>query len=128
MLKIDVHTKDVELNPALQEYVNQKIGSLDKFSENKTPFDIMVELERTTHHHHKGYIFRAELQMQIPGKILRAEAVREDLRAAIDEAKDELEGELKKSKDKRKDLTKKNGRIVKALMALSPLARFRKKQ
>ncbi len=127
MLKIDIYTKDVELTPALQEYVNRKVGSLEKFSKNKVPFQVSVELDRTTHHHYKGYVFRAELQMQVPGGLLRSESVKEDLRMAIDEAKNELERELKQTKDKRKDLVKRGGRFLKSILNFYPLSRFQKK-
>lgn len=115
MLKIDIYTKDVELTPTIQEYVNKKVGGLEKFSKNKIPFEVSVELARTTHHHYKGYVFRAELQMQVPGGLLRAESVKEDLRAAIDEAKEELEREMKKRKEKRETLMEKGGRLFKKL-------------
>lgn len=128
MIKIDIYTKDVELTPAIKEYVEKKVGSLEKFSKNGIPFEVTVELDRTTHHHNKGLVFRAELQMQIPGGVIRAESTKEDLRAAIDEAKDNFERELRETKEKKKDLTKSNGRIIRALMSLSSLARFKKRK
>lgn len=113
MLKIDIYTKNLDLTPSIRDYVNQKVGSLEKFSKNNVPFEIAVELDRTTHHHYKGMVFRAELQMQIPGGLLRAESVKEDLRVAIDDARDELERELKKTKDKKISFVKRIGRLFK---------------
>lgn len=123
MIKIDIYTKDIELTPAIREYVNMKVGKLEKYSKNKVLFQVSVEIGRTTNHHHKGQVFRAELQMQVPGGLLRAESVKDDLRAAIDEAKDELERELKKTKEKRSGFIKKGGRLFKAIMGLSPFKR-----
>jgi len=49
----------------------------------------------------KGTIFRAEAQLQLPGKVLlRAEAVGENLRTAVEKAKDRLARRIKKHRGK----------------------------
>jgi len=126
MLKIDIYAKDIKLTQDLKDYVDRRLQPLEKLSFET--FAISAELAKTTLHHKKGFVFRAEFQVEAPGKrILRAEAVQEDLRAAIDEAKAELERELKKAKKKDFDQDKKKGRFLKALLNISSLARFRKK-
>ncbi|PIR71926.1 MAG: ribosomal subunit interface protein [Candidatus Nealsonbacteria bacterium CG10_big_fil_rev_8_21_14_0_10_36_24] len=114
-MKIVIKTKNLELNQELQDYIQEKINSLEKFAKvfqgenyyngfftkGKPRAEVWVEIGRTTKHHQKGDIFRAEVQMRLSGKSLRAESERNDLKLAITEIKDELQRELKKYKGKR---------------------------
>lgn len=101
-MKITIKATAVDLTPALKEYIEEKIGSLAKFL---TRFDAegavgaRVEVGRTTRHHHKGLVFRAEVNIDVPGKVLRAETEDSDIRAAIDKAKDKLKREAEKYKE-----------------------------
>lgn len=101
-MKINIKSTNLDLTPALKEYIEEKIGSLVKFL---TRFDAegavesRVEVGRTTRHHHKGPVFRAEVNIDVPGKVLRAEAEDLDIRTAIDEVKDKLKREAEKYKE-----------------------------
>ena len=113
-MKIIIKTTNLELSQELRDYIQEKINSLEKFakifqdknyyngffSRGKPRVEVWVEVSRTTRHHQKGNIFRAEAQMRLPGKGLRAESERDDLKLAIAEVKDELQRELKKYKGK----------------------------
>ena len=141
-MKIVIKTTNLKLNRELKNYIEEKIGSLEKFakvfqSENyynsfftkgKPRVEVWVEIGRTTRHHQKGDIFRAEVQMRFPGKSLRAESEREDLRLAITEVKDELQRGLKQYKNKLTAQTKRKTRVLKKSLRLSPLARFKKRK
>ena len=124
-VKIIIKATNLELNQELRDYIEEKIGGLEKFakvfqSENyyngffakgKPRVEVWVEIEKTTSHHQKGDIFRAEAQMRFPGKILRAESKRDDLKLAITEIKDELQRELKQYKEKAETAAKRKTRI-----------------
>jgi len=124
-VKIVIKATNLELNQDLRDYIEEKIGSLEKFakvfqSENyyngffakgKPRVEVWVEIEKTTRHHQKGDIFRAEAQMRFPGKSLRAESKRDDLKLAITEIKDELQRELKQYKEKAETAAKRKTRI-----------------
>lgn len=113
-MKIVIKTTNLELSQELRDYIQEKINSLEKFakvfqgknyyngffSKGKPRAEVWVEVGRTTKHHQKGNIFRAEAQMHLSGKSLRAESERNDLKLAITEVKDELQRELKKYKGK----------------------------
>ena len=112
-MKITIKATNVSLTPALREYTQIKLGSLEKFlkifqeetpkkflGKEKTRTEICVEIGKTSLHHHKGNFYRAEAQIKLPKKSLRAEAQSEDLRTAICEIKDELQRALKKYKSK----------------------------
>lgn len=110
----------MELTSSLDAYINEKIGSLEKFiktlqkeEEGKTLSEIFVEVEKETRHHRHGDIFKAVAQIILPGRSLLAEAKGEDLFLAIVEVKDELQQEIKKYKLKKIDLGRKGGRKAK---------------
>lgn len=141
-MKIVIKATNLELNRELRDYIEEKIGSLEKFAKifqskkyynhfftkGKPRVEVWVEIGKTTLHHQKGDIFRAEAQMRLPGKSIRAESEREDLKLAITEIKDELQRELKQYKGKAEAITKRKSRVFKKLLRLSPLARFRKRK
>jgi putative sigma-54 modulation protein len=98
-MKIDIKGTNMELTEAIKDYVNEKIGGLEKFFDNIV--EAKVEVGKTSNHHQKGDIFRAEANLDVPEKhVLRAEATREDLYMAINEVKDELQRQIKKYKEK----------------------------
>ena len=108
-MRISIKATNLKLSSAIRDYIEDKIGGLEKFigkldqpSEKGKPLvEAWVEVGRTTHHHHKGRVFRAECQIRLPGKSVRAESTRSDLHLAIDEIKDELQRELKRYTEKK---------------------------
>jgi ribosomal subunit interface protein len=68
---------------------------------------LFVEIARTTHHHRHGQVYAAQLTVQIPKKLVRAEETHEDIRVAIDKARDTMKKELARIKGKEVTLRKK---------------------
>jgi len=102
-MKIKILSKQIDLTPAIKEYIEMKMGGLEKFVaryEAKGEVLVYFELARTTHHHHKGEVYYVESYLHLPGKDLRAEYVHEDARAAVDKVKDILKNEIVKYKEK----------------------------
>lgn len=105
-MKISVKGTDLDLTPAISEFIEQKIGSLSKFIgtfDERGVAEARVEIQRTTQHHRHGNVFRAEVNLRLPGKVIRAEHSDENVRAAIDAVKDKLKIEIDKYKGKLKD-------------------------
>jgi len=103
-MKIDILGTNMELTEAIKEHINGKIGGLDKFFDNI--LDARVDIGLTSKHHKKGDIYRAEVNLRVPGKLLRAEAVTDDLYKSINQVKDELQREIKRYKEKKRELNK----------------------
>ncbi len=122
-MKIIIKTKNLELTTDLQEFVEEKIGGLkrftrilqkkDDFEKGKDSGEFFVEIERETKHHRKGDIFRAEARIHLPGKTMVAISERDDLKLAIVEVKDELQQEIKKYKLKKTELVIRKQRKIK---------------
>ena len=84
-MNIIIKTKNLELTDSLRTYVAKRIDGLKKFinilkddsapqGKGKTLSEVFVEIERETLHHKKGYIFKAEATVHLPGKSLIAQA------------------------------------------------------
>lgn len=101
-MRIQIKTKDLDLTPAMKQFIEEKVGSLQKFVQRYDENDALlveVEIARSTNHHHKGEVFYAELNLALPKKVLRAEDENFDARTAVNNAKDKLQREIDKYKD-----------------------------
>lgn len=99
VMKILIKATKLDLTSALKSYLEEKIWSLNKLVDKwdlEGAVVARVELGRTTVHHHKGDVFRAEINLNLPGQVLRVEAEEWDIRVAIDRVKNELQREIKK--------------------------------
>jgi len=113
-VKVVIKTKNLKLNRALEEFIEEKINSLEKFAKvfytekyfngffgkGKPRVEAWVEIGKKILHHQKGPIYYAECQMRFPKRSLRATSQRKDLKLAIVEIKDELQRQLKQYKEK----------------------------
>lgn len=128
----------MELTPAINTYIEDRINGLEKFisgddlkqwdEKNQAAVEADVEIARTTNHHRQGDVYRAEVNIKVPGRIIRAEAEEWDMRVAIDRVKDQLQIELKKYKNKQETGYRDGSRLLKGLMSISPLAWFKKEK
>jgi len=97
---IEIKAKNIELTEAIRSYVEERVMTLEKLCEKYSPCDVRAEVRKDSNHHQKGEIYTAELNMTLPGGVLRAESTKEDLYAAIDEAKDDLKRQLVDRKER----------------------------
>lgn len=104
-----IHGTGMELTQAIRNYAEEKITSLEKFFDNIQRVDI--DMGMRSHHHQKGNIFYAEVNLSIPGHMLRVVKEESDLYKAVDKVKDHLKVDIEKIKDKmrQKDRTELRG-------------------
>lgn len=102
-MQISIKATGIELTQAIGNYVNEKIGGLEKYLKrlDQGAVEARVEVGKTTRHHNKGDIFRAEINLTLPGGVLRAEEENSDLYASIDLMHDEIKRQIVSFKDKR---------------------------
>lgn len=101
-MKIDaIKATAIELTDAIRAAVENELTGLapltDRFGDACSAH---VEVGKTTRHHQKGDVFRAEINLTIPGKLMRAESEEEDLYVAINRAGDELRRQLRDEKER----------------------------
>lgn len=115
-MNIKIKTTNFSLTPAIKTYLENKLNSLDKFLPHDESIIADIELGKTTKHHQKGNIFKAEVNLKISGRLIRSVAEEWDLRVAIDRVKDELQREIKSNKEKNFSLYKKGARVLKKFL------------
>ncbi len=134
-MQIDIKTKNISLNQPLRTFCERVVGDLEKLvnlvekkesSGMKTTVNGWMEIGKTTFHHNKGPFFRAECQIFLPGKKIRAEAEAIDLRVAIIEVKDETQRQLKEYKEKTIAQRRRGQRKIKKSLSLSPKAKLKR--
>ena len=100
-MKTAIKATNLDLTPEIKKAIEEKIATLDKFIPHiDSTIEAFVEVALETRHHQKGKIYYAEVNIKVPGKILRSEAREENIYKAINTAKDELQAIIKKHKGK----------------------------
>lgn len=116
-MKINLQASNMELTPSIEQYFEKKIlPELRKFHVPIIKID--AEVEKTTHHHFKGQVFRAEVNIHTAGKLIRAESTEDNLYAAIDILKDTVRREIRESKKREESLRKKTGRVARVAKSI----------
>ena len=98
MINLNIKATNLELNQEIKDYIEEKIGTLDKFFPKI--ISGAVEVELTTHHHQTGDIYRAEVNLRLPKKLIRVEKTEGNIFKAIDKVKDHLRQDMLRYKRK----------------------------
>jgi putative sigma-54 modulation protein len=115
-MNINIKTTNISLTPAISDYTNKRINKIAQLLDTDPSSQCDVELGKTTGHHNKGQIFRAEIHIVGAGKNLYATSEKEDLYAAIDIVRDDILRELKSNKEKRTSFVRRGGARMKAMI------------
>ncbi|MEK7584671.1 MAG: ribosome-associated translation inhibitor RaiA [Patescibacteria group bacterium] len=107
-MDFQTYSKNVIVTESLQQYLESKLQHVEKLGV-KT-LSCRVDFSRDQHHH-KGDIFRVEINVSVPGKLLRIVELHEDIRAAIDLATDKLLRQVRKFKSKKMDKERRPSRF-----------------
>lgn len=116
-MNIKITSKDFEVTPAIEEYINKKISSLEKFLGSDSSILCEVEVGKTTGHQKSGDIFRTEINIVEPGNqqvfVVANEA---DIYTSIDVVRGEAERVIVSKKSKRDTLVRRSGSKIKDLI------------
>lgn len=96
-----IEATNMELTPAIREYVEEKMEYIGNLLPDDDSLIADIEVGKTTHHHNKGKIMRCEVNLQVPGELLRVEKIEKNLYKAIDKVKDHLARQVKTYKNKK---------------------------
>lgn len=103
-MNLSLKTKNLTLTDAIRTAIEKKLATLDKkVAKFGTSVSGEVEVGKTTKHHKKGELFRAEVHVRLPGKLVYAEATHEDLYAAIGAAVREASAQVASYKGLRRE-------------------------
>ncbi|MBU2579441.1 ribosome-associated translation inhibitor RaiA [Patescibacteria group bacterium] len=126
-MKIIIKTKDVDISQSVNQYIEEKIGGLEKLLGKFDPetVEARVEVGRIKKGQRQGEIFRAEVNLNLGGKLLRAEETGHSLHAAVDLVKDELRRKIRQYTHKKETKEIRGARSWKKFWQFNPMARFR---
>ncbi len=115
-MNIKIRSKDYELTPAIEEYINKKLSSLEKFLGSDNVL-CEVEIGKSTDHHKSGDIFRAEVNIALSGsEQFYAVAEESDLYASIDVVRDQIEREIVSNKNKKETVFRRSASKLKNII------------
>lgn len=100
-MDIHVYGKNLKISPEVEAHIREELKNLQKFIDGKIIPEANIEVGITSFHHQKGDVYRAEINLPVPGKLLRAEEEAENIHTAINIVKEELERQIKKYRGKR---------------------------
>ena len=106
-MQINIKATKIELNDAIRGYIQEKMDMLEKYLGSVAVTNCDVEVAMDVNSQQKGEIFRAEVNLNVPGKLIRVEKTEKDLYKAIDKVKDHLIRSIKRYKEKRADKKRK---------------------
>ena len=91
-MQINLTGHHIEITPALRSYVTGKLERLERHFDHVTNVHVILSIEKLNH--------KAEATMHVSGSDLYADAIEEDMYAAIDALIDKLDRQVKKHKEK----------------------------
>lgn len=91
-MRIETHGQQIEVTPALHDYVQAKLARLERHFDQQIDARIVLGVEKTEQ--------RAEATVNVSGRTLHADASGQDMYAAIDLLADKLDRLLLKHRKK----------------------------
>ena len=95
MLNYNVRGENIEVTPAIRDYVESKVGKIEKYFDEVPETNVHVNLK--VYSNRTG---KAEVTIPLPNIVLRAEETSPDLYGSIDLVSDKLERQMRKYKTK----------------------------
>lgn len=93
-MKINIRGNKIEITDSIRNYIEEKIGKLDKYFDRPEDISANVVIKEN------GIFQKIEVTIPIKKAILRGEESDRDLYAAIDFVSDKLERQIRKNKTK----------------------------
>ena len=112
-MNINIKATGIELTPAIIDYVNKKVSSVEKYLDNKSSISTQVEVGKISNRHKSGDIFRAEVNMNYDGINIYASKKSADLYSAIDLVEAEVSKKVVKEKGRHIKLLRQGQRAIK---------------
>ena len=91
-MTIAVRGKNIEVTPALKDYVTKRVSKITKYFDNIGEMSAVLKVEKGRH--------IVELTVPINGMILRGEEATADMYASIDQVVEKIEKQIEKYKTK----------------------------
>ena len=103
----NIRGENIEVTPALRDYVEKKVGRVEKYFSNTPNATVYVNLKV-----YSDRTAKVEITIPMPNLVLRAEEKNSDMYAAIDVIADKLERQIRKYKTRVNRKHRANGSVV----------------
>lgn len=100
-MQIRIKATNLKLTPEIKAYVQEKMDMLEKYLGNIQVLHCDVEVGMSVGGQSSGEIYRTEVNLDVPGELLRVEKTEKELFKAIDKVKDHLARSIRRYKQKR---------------------------
>lgn len=94
-MQLNITGHHVEITPPMREYINEKLQKLERHFDHVTHIHCILTVEKLRH--------KAEARVNLSGGSLFADAVQDDMYAAVDSMVDKLDRQIIKHKEKLTD-------------------------
>lgn len=93
MIKYSIRGENIEVTNAIRDYVESKLGKIEKYFQAEQEFDIRVNLKI-----YRDKTAKVEVTTLLDSLTLRAEDVSQDMYGSIDLVTDKIERQIRKNK------------------------------
>lgn len=100
-MKTRIKATKIKLTPDIKDYIDEKMNMLDKYLGNFKVMHCDLEIGMAIGSQNSGEIYRAELNLDMPGELLRVEKTEKDIKKAVEKVKDHMVRSIIKYKEKR---------------------------
>ncbi len=114
-MNTNIKATNMELTGAINDYIDKRLSGIKKFVKDGE-IVARIEVGKTTNHHKQGDVFKAEFDLDISGVKFYTISEKDDLYAAIDEAKQEIVRQITNNKDRKQTLYKRGATSVKKML------------
>lgn len=100
-MKLPIKATNFLITPGIKEYLVKKLAGVERLLKGAgSAISGWIEVGKTTKHHKKGEVWRAEAQVRLSGRDIRSEGTASSIFEAINQMRDKLWRELGKYKDR----------------------------
>ncbi|MBC7473375.1 MAG: ribosome-associated translation inhibitor RaiA [Candidatus Sericytochromatia bacterium] len=98
MAKLVIKGKNIDVTPALKDYISKKLSKLDKYSQHIVEIVVEMHVEKNPRISHSQVV---DVNIYANGAVLRAEEASHDMYASIDVVLDKLDRQMTKYEEKK---------------------------
>lgn len=98
MAKLVIKGKNIDVTPALKDYIGKKLSRLDKYAQHIVEIVVEMHVEKNPRITNNNII---DVNIYANGAVLRAEEANIDMYASIDLVLDKLDRQMKKYEEKK---------------------------
>lgn len=109
-MNINIKATKIELTPEIKGYIQEKMDMLEKFLGRVQVLNCDIEVGMSVGGQQSGEIYRAEVNLEMPGELIRVAKTEKELFKAIDKVKDHLARSIRRYKEIRIDKKRKSAR------------------